>query len=245
MMFTDLLRNIFADKLIDDNRIDDPILIFDVPMSGGNRTCRFLPPEFTFYFQLIAVLVVQSSFNALLGSLVYKILIDPLKTKEEKGNTYITTEQIVFAFGLAIPLVILEPIYMIEFLDIRNVGLKMVFLATPIVNSLRITEALYGFTSLPAKKNLYNYIIYFSCSFGIVFDLETAQPKSTSLKFLSKRLKSLGRDYIIVSFITSILHEFGYEYFDTKLPADSLDHSLADLFSWQHLLNNFFVAGEI
>lgn len=83
------------------------------------------------------MLVIQSSFNAILASLVYKILISK---KEKKKDAYITTEQLIFAFGFGIPMVVLEPIYMIRILDIQNVGLKMVFLATPIVNSLRIAE---------------------------------------------------------------------------------------------------------
>ena len=82
------------------------------------------------------MLVIQSSFNAIVASLVYKILI----SKEEKKDAYITTEQLIFAFGFGIPMVVLEPIYMIRILDIQNVVLKMVFLATPIVNSLRIAE---------------------------------------------------------------------------------------------------------
>ena len=66
-----------------------------------------------------------------------------------------------------------------------------------------------------------------------------------NFKFLSKRLTTLGRDFIIVAALVSILNEYDYEFFDTSLPADSLDHSMAELFSWQHLLNNFFVAGEL
>ena len=104
--------------------------------------------------------------------------------------------------------------------------------------------ALHGFTPIAARKNLFNYIVYFSCIFGISFDQITLDPKGVSLGFLSRRLKTIGRDFIIVSFVISILKEHDYEYFDTALPPDSLDHSIADLFSWQHTANNFFVAGE-
>ena len=105
--------------------------------------------------------------------------------------------------------------------------------------------ALYGFTPKAVRKNMYNYIIYFSCAFGISFDAENGKPKRVSFEFLSKRLTTLGRDFIIVAALVSILNEYDYEFFDTSLPADSLDHSMAELFSWQHLLNNFFVAGEL
>ena len=46
----------------------------------------------------------------------------------------------LFALGIALPFVILEPLYLIDVLDVKNAGLRMTFLATPIVNGLRITE---------------------------------------------------------------------------------------------------------
>ena len=58
IFLADLLHHqIFANKLVDDNRIDDPLFTFDVPMSGRRSaiTCSFLSPDFVFYFQLIVV----------------------------------------------------------------------------------------------------------------------------------------------------------------------------------------------
>ena len=49
-----LLKDIFANKLSDDNRIDDPIFTFEVPVFGG-KTCSFIPPDFAFYYQLVSV----------------------------------------------------------------------------------------------------------------------------------------------------------------------------------------------
>lgn len=60
---------------------------------------------------------------------------------KEKINTDTThTMQFLFAYGFGIPMVVMEPLYLIAFLGIRNSGLRMVILGTPIVNSLRITE---------------------------------------------------------------------------------------------------------
>lgn len=235
-MVPSILRDIiFANKLVDDNR--SHLFTFNIPIPGNGATCSFLPPDFVFYFQIAVVIVIQSCINALLGYLVYKILVGPSTNAKTISST-----QFLFAFGIGIPALVMEPIYIMEFLDIRNAGIRMLFLANTITGSLKIPEALYGFTPALAKKNLYNYIIYFHCPFSIVFDPITEQPKRANLEFFSKRLKTIGREFIIVSGITSILHEYGYEYFSTKLSADSLEHSLADLFTWQHLLNNFSVA---
>ena len=112
-------------------------------------------------------------------------------------------------------------------------------------NKLHFSPAFNGFTPFAAKKNLFNYVIYFSCIFSITFDDTTSNPIPISLDFISRRLRTILRDFVIVSAIISILKEYGYESFNTTLPPDSMEHSLAELFSWQHLVNNFLVAGEI
>eukprot|EP00531_Pseudo-nitzschia_arenysensis_P002286 CAMPEP_0116115152 /NCGR_PEP_ID=MMETSP0329-20121206/354_1 /TAXON_ID=697910 /ORGANISM="Pseudo-nitzschia arenysensis, Strain B593" /LENGTH=308 /DNA_ID=CAMNT_0003608565 /DNA_START=107 /DNA_END=1033 /DNA_ORIENTATION=+ len=118
----------------------------------------------------------------------------------------------------------------------------MVFLATPIVNSLRITEALYGFAPAVAQASARNYVFYFSCLFGMEFDSSTNEPKPVTKEFLFQRLGTLGRDFVIVSLLISLLAEYDYEFFDTNTDVDSMNHSLSEMFSWMHLLNNFFMA---
>ena len=108
----------------------------------------------------------------------------------------------------------------------------------------RSFTAVYGFTPFGAKQNLFNYVVYFSCAFGITFDSVTGNPKRVSRKFFLNRVKTLGRDFVIVSFIISILKQYDYAFFDTTHKAHSMEHSLQELFSWQHLLNNFLVARE-
>lgn len=53
MLLTDILPQIFANKLMDDNRIDDPLFTFKVPMPGDVASCSLLAPDFVFYFQLV------------------------------------------------------------------------------------------------------------------------------------------------------------------------------------------------
>ena len=61
MFLFDLLRQIFANKLIDDSRFNDPLFTFDVPTPVGVANCRFLLPDFEFYWQLVAVRGQSSS----------------------------------------------------------------------------------------------------------------------------------------------------------------------------------------
>ncbi len=91
--------------------------------------------------------------------------------------------------------------------------------------------ALCGFAPVGPKENLYNYVVYFSCMFDIAFDPVTMRPKRASRPFFSKRLRAVGRDFVVISFVISILNKHDYEFFDTKLLAHLLEHSLVDLFA--------------
>ena len=149
----------------------------------------------------------------------------------------------LFAFGIAMPCVVMEPIYVMQALDIQNKGLIMVFLATPIVNSLRIAEAFYGFAPAATVSSAKHYVVYFSCFFGIKFDgNQKNSPERVTHQFFAKRLRTLGRDFVIVSVLISILAPTNYEFFDTHSNVDAMNHSLSEMVSWKHLFNNGLVA---
>lgn len=90
------------------------------------------------------VVIIQACFNVALGCLVYKIVIQPSLTAKEKARDENESvgypAQFLFVYGFAIPIIAMEPLHLIDFLDVRNVGLRMAILGTPIVNSLRMAE---------------------------------------------------------------------------------------------------------
>mmetsp|Transcript_4619 Transcript_4619/g.9732 ORF Transcript_4619/g.9732 Transcript_4619/m.9732 type:complete len:464 (+) Transcript_4619:49-1440(+) len=268
-MILDLLRQtLFVRKFVDDVRSieENSLFAFEVPSAllGGRAStatstiCALLPPDFRFYYQIVAIVLFQNIFNAILGVLMFKIVVEPrqqrtaMQTEKESSSNSDSGDRqdaasdtlaFLFALGIAMPCVVLEPVYVIRALEIRNAGLIMLFLATPIVNSLRITEALFGFAPVPTRTSLWNYVVYFSCLFGMEFDL--GNPKRASWEFFRKRLATLGRDFAIVSVVVSVLKPCGYEFFETgdiAAAVYSMDHTLQEMVSWRHLLNNFFVA---
>jgi hypothetical protein len=292
-MIVELLREtLFARKLVDDVRSIEKDSLFsfalEVPsalLAGTGSTtgetiiCALLPPDFGFYYQLVAIVFFQNIFNAILGALVFKIVIEPQQQRKKakpmqtengsnnSSNSSTSSDQwkqndgssttykdaissgraVLFSLGIAMPCVILEPIYAIQALEIRNVGLIMVVLATPIVNSLRITEALSGFAPDPSQTSVWNYVMYFSCLFGMEFDPTMGTPKRVSNQFFRKRLVTLGRDFVIVSLVISVLKPYEFEFFDIRTShiaatVGSMEHTLQEIFSWKHLLNNFLVA---
>jgi len=223
----------FGNKLTEDTRIENPIFSISI----GDRVCSLVPPDFAFYNQLLVIIAFQTFILLMLGWLVFRIIVLPQKERHGKGITMLS---MLFAFGIAIPFVILEPVGLMWFLDIRHVGLRMTLLAMPIVNSLRISEAYFGFTPKACKKNLYNFLVFFSCTFSIRFDPKTEKPIPVSSAYLVQQLKVIGRDFGIMCVVMSILAPYGWELFETGHEVNSFDHSLLDMFSWQHLANNLF-----
>ena len=359
-----LQEAVFANKLAEDVRTieTNSLWTFEVPsrfveiLHGGQgsssptrTTCGLLPPVLSFYYQLVVITILQTVMNAILGAILYKIVVEPQqkrqtkdkisaikqlnsitgisnrqcnnnsapkierwlerdaddpedyehacrllcqfmydgsdpaynvdtmlrrstprdlyqhlkhhywylvhtkqvhkisfyeKNYDQKSSSSIasTTTSWLFVFGIALPLVVLEPLWFIHTFDIQNVGLGMVVLATPIVNATKITEAYFGFA--PPNVGLKTYVLYFSCLFGMEIDETTRKPKRATWAFLRQRVTTLARDFVIVPFIVCILRSREYEFFalPTNVDVDSMDHSLGEMFSWQHLCNNFFVA---
>ena len=57
-------------------------------------------------------------------------------------------------------------------------------------------------------------------------------------------LKKFSREYIFVTILMSIMAHYDYESFPTRVPVDSLDHTIGDMFSFNQLMNNLLTAGE-
>jgi hypothetical protein len=110
--------------------------------------------------------------------------------------------------------------------------------------TMKLFAAFFGFTPSTCSKNLHNFIVYFSCTFEITFDPKTENPKPASSAYLMKQLKCIGQEFGYTMVVMSILAHFGWELFDTRQEVNSTEHSLQDLFSWQHLANNYLVASK-
>jgi len=64
----------------------------------------------------------QTFISSMLGWFVFRIIVVPQKKRDGKGPTMLST---LFACGIAIPFVIVEPICLIWYVDIRHIGLRM------------------------------------------------------------------------------------------------------------------------
>ena len=93
----------------------------------------------------VQALLIQTLMNLIVGIFVFKTIIEPQgesdKANQGTGrNPRGSSTSSLCAYGIAIPCLLAGPIYIIKFLDIKSVGLIMVFLASPIVSPLKVTE---------------------------------------------------------------------------------------------------------
>ncbi len=198
------------------------------------------------------------------GIVIYHFIIRQQQTEQKTLSPSATPS--LAAFGVVFPFIALEPIYLIEYLSIQNLGLRMMVLALPCGMSLRCLEgkfciseimkhyknkiwwsnhlsaALFNFTPVAAKKSLKNYLIYSSCLMAIKFDTSNMEPSRTSSTFLKMQMMKLCRDYLSIVALMTMLQPRKFEFFETEISVDSMDHSLLDLISLKHIVNNFFVA---
>ena len=86
-------------------------------------------------------MLIQTLLSAILGYCLYKIVIEQSDGRHSTRKSVATsTTSVLFCFGIAIPFIVFEPLYLISALDIQHTGLRMVLMAMPISNSMRITE---------------------------------------------------------------------------------------------------------
>lgn len=81
---------------------------------------------------------------------MYKFIVAP-QVVAEKSRRVPPTSVFLIGFGVIIPLAWFEPSYLIDFLDIRNKGLRMLIIGLFIQTSLR---------TLQGKKDVYSGVTY-------------------------------------------------------------------------------------
>jgi hypothetical protein len=168
-----------------------------------------------------------------MGVFLYKFIV--ISSKQSKSTKYLVS------FGFLLPIILYEPIYIIQILDIENRALRMFLLALPINASLRLLEATFGFLPSGADTSLNNFLSYFACLMGCKFDEKTHDPIRVSKPFLLQQSYKLLLNFGLVMVLMSCLAHYRYEFMNVHIPSHSLDHKFNDLFSWNHLINNYLV----
>ena len=87
-------------------------------------------------------------------------------------------------------------------------------------------------------------MIYFSSLGEVAYDPKTNLPiRSTLQYFVKKIIKCLG-GMIMLATYSSFLYHYDFEIYNTGVRINLLDHSIKDMLSFGHLMNNFSLAGK-
>ena len=122
---------LFGEKF-DYDLFDDTLFEFSI---GTRSRCALTHPSTAFFTQMPLLVALQTFVSALLAYPLYKLNV------QNKRRTILST---IFTFLVALPIACYEPIYVIQLLDIRHLGLRMVLMTLPLNGGLRILECKRG-----------------------------------------------------------------------------------------------------
>jgi len=227
---------LFSDKLVNDDRL--PYYSFTDHDAFGGQSFGILLPKSSFHMQLTILLSIQTIVSAILAIMIYQFIILPQKAKPAAG---LNISPFLIGFGVILPIIFYEPIWILDYLRIQNVSMKMMIIAVPANFSLRCLEAMFGFTPEGPKKSMLNYIIFASCFIGSRFDSTTHQPLRVSRSSTYSMLRDLIFTGLATSILMSLLAPFNYVPFEVKA-VENHPYDFMNMFSVNHLMNNFIMA---
>mmetsp|Transcript_20238 Transcript_20238/g.29701 ORF Transcript_20238/g.29701 Transcript_20238/m.29701 type:complete len:378 (-) Transcript_20238:50-1183(-) len=189
-------------------------------------------------------------FAAILAGLMYYFVILPQKKQEDQNsksipNDPITVLPLLVTFGVILPFILVEPFWIIEYLNINSSASKLTIMTLPINTSLRFLEAYFGCTPHAAKKSLSQFLMYISClASSTSIDKPNCELIPVTKAFVYQRLKEFSRTYLIMSGLFSVLAPVNFYPFEESrnLALGSMDYKIMDMFSPYHLLGNFLLA---
>ena len=228
-------KSIIFGQKINYNLLDDTLFEVIIGIGRKKRRCAVTHPSIAFFNQLPVLVALQAAFSALLAYPLYKLNVDATNHKRPIFRT-------IFTFLIALPTAFYQPIYFIRLFDIHHVGLRMVLMTFPLLGGLRILESYFGYVPSIATKNFTNYFAYFTCPFIVKFDESKQEPKRVSLQYFQTQLQIIGIYFVYTGAVMSILWHYDWELFTLPSAVDSFDHTLFEMLSWKHLVNNYFMA---
>ncbi|KAL7559191.1 hypothetical protein ACA910_013198 [Epithemia clementina (nom. ined.)] len=223
----EVLRNLFADKLIEDDR--EPLWIFSIPGLDGDYA--LYAPRSQLWNQLIFVILMQLFFQTIFAVIVYLTII------KRRG----TTTSYLIGYGLVIPLAMYIPFEMLEFFKVYNCTIKLAFATLPTIVCFRTIEAMHGTSPPVVESSVGTYIVYYSTVTHFEWDAKTkTRRKITSGEILSSLLR-ITYFFTAVSLWLSFMVHVNFQPMPSSIALNSF-HLSWDLLSRSHLINAYCLA---
>ena len=201
-------------------------------------------PEFELWTQLFLLLLLQSAFSAVIGYVVYQVVVQ----RRVRNERCWFSSQVSFGiiFGAVLPITLVFPFFVIWWLQIENRFLRMSLSTAPTLCSLRLLEAVAGFSPVGVETSLRTFVIYFASNCQIVMDnsksLSHPVPLKSNTGYLRKKGKSSFNSFVFLLVLFSICAPVQFILFEERMLPNSMSHNIYELFQINHLLNNFVAA---
>lgn len=197
---------------------------------GKDRSDLFLRPPNLFYCTVIAYTIIASMLlSSILGSIVYKLIIPRPKSQ----TAYI------IGYGVMVPFLLYLPFLSMDYFDIRQKHLRSFFVTIVVYWLFRTIEAIHGFTPPGSKVNLISYLAYFCTISEIKYQPETNNTVPATMRNILRKILRLLVLFLGVGLYSSILYHFDFLPFGVNVQPNSLDHTVFDMLSYRHMLNNY------
>jgi hypothetical protein len=220
------LQQLFRDQLMDDDRI--PAFAFTL----FNHHVDFLAPNPLFFVQIMTILTLQILAGCCLSVVMYYGIV-LVSSKDDRNRL----PGYLVGYGLIIPASLMLPFWLLETLDLRNVGYRMGLVCLPLTVTLRCLESMYGFVGEHERSSLWQYVA------GSAFIAKPCRDHDQRLVPLSMRTFTMDFQYHVkwLLCVALLFHVFApYQWcpFPSSVPADQVWVS----FDVGHLYNTFLQA---
>jgi len=238
-MLLTFLKNIFHDKLLQDDR--QPIITFDNPF-GGNNSYGLLAPSSAIWIQFAVAMLIQVLISIILAIPMYHLII------KKRG----TMTSLLVGFGGLIPLTLYVPLFFIETFDVQNLAIIMGGVCGIAINgTLCCLEAMYGFTPPSVGISLGRYCSYFGLTFTeLEIDPVTTHYVRNTLQSTLRKLKEFTVSYLLTGLLLSFLVQCSFFPFNSPIPVressttdvvENISNILNHIHPG-HIMNNLFLA---
>lgn len=188
--------------------------------------------------------VQMLSFQMLVGCLLAAIIYFGILRCQGAEPCTGSTQGFLIGYGIVIPLSLWLPFIMVDWLDIRNVGIRLGFCSLPMTVTLRCLEAMYGFvpsndSSSQQQSSLWNYAVSVGFILRPMLDKKTGQMIPLNRKLF---METLQRHLFWMGAFGLAFHATrpsGFYPFPTAVVA----HKTVIYFELGHLYNTFVQAG--
>jgi hypothetical protein len=216
------LHSVYANKFDEDVR--EPDLFFTVPYGG---TYGIMGVDRMFWIQLTLIMLLETIVSVAAAIVVYNWIV------KQRGSI----SAFLVGYGFVCPILLYLPFYLINLLDLRNTAFKLASVLGPSLLVFRTLEAMYGTVPTFDKQSMGNFVRYYTATVENDFDPKTQKPVPALRSHLVHKAIRCILLFLQTVVLFSILISYKYRIFPSRKI-----QSLADLFYWGNLCNNYLMA---